>query len=264
MATFSLASSLSLLRSLVRQELVNRYRGTLLGWAWPLLMPLVLLAVYGFVFGTVFKARWPGQGEDQTLGFALYLLAGLLVHGLLAEALSGAPGLLVRHANFVRKVVFPLPVLPAVPLGVGLVHSSIGLVLLAVVGAIGGYGPHASMLAVPVVLVPFLAAVWGMALMLASLGAYLRDLQQISGVLVMVMLFVGPVFFPADMVPEGWGWLIALNPISWPVETVRKALFEGLWPSATGFAAYTIFASFVAGIGWVAFAKLRRGFADVL
>jgi len=264
MATFSLSSSLSLLRALVRQELVNRYRGTLLGWVWPLLMPLVLLAIYGFVFGKVFKARWPGQGDDQTLGFALYLLAGLMVHGLLAEALSGAPGLLVRHANFVRKVVFPLPVLPAVPLGVGLVHSGIGLLLLALVGAFGGYGPHPSALAVPAVLAPFLMAVWGMALALASLGAYLRDLQQISGVIVMVMLFVGPVFFPADMVPEGWGWLIALNPISWPVETVRKALFEGVWPSGAGFVAYTIFASVVAAAGWWSFAKLRRGFADVL
>ena len=264
MATFSVSSSLSLLRALVRQELVNRYRGTLLGWVWPLLMPLVLLAVYGFVFGTVFKARWPGQAADHTLGFALYLLAGLMVHGLLAEALSGAPGLLVRHANFVRKVVFPLPVLPAVPLGVGLVHSGIGLLLLAIVGALGGYGPHPSLLAVPFVLLPFLIAIWGMTLTMAALGAYLRDLQQVSGVLVMVMLFVGPVFFPADLVPDGWGWLIALNPISWPVETVRKAMFEGLWPSVAGIAAYTLFASVVAAIGWVAFAKLRRGFADVL
>jgi lipopolysaccharide transport system permease protein len=264
MASFSFGTSLSLWRALVRQELANRYRGTLLGWVWPLLMPLVLLGVYGFVFGTVFKSRWPGQAESESAGFALYLLAGLLVHGLLAEAVAGAPGVLLRQANFVRKVVFPLPVLPAVPLGVGLVHSAVGLALLTVVGGLLGHGPHASALALPLVLLPFLALIWGLALLLAALGVYLRDLQQVSGVLVMLMLFVGPVFFPASLVPEGWAWLLALNPISWPVETVRGALLEGHWPSPAGLAAYTLSASAVLGLGWLAFAKLRRGFADVL
>lgn len=264
MAKFTLSASLSLLRALVRQELSNRYRGTLLGWLWPLLMPLVMLAVYGFVFGTVFKARWPGQDATDATGFALYLLAGLMVHGLLAEAVSGAPGLLVRQPNFVRKVVFPLPVLPAVSVGVGLVHSAVALLLLTVIGALAGHGPHLSALAVPLVLLPFLMLVWGLALLLAALGVYLRDLQQVSGVLVMMMLFVGPVFFPASMVPDGWGWLIALNPISWPVESVRGALFEGRWPGVGDFLAYTLFASAVVAVGWIAFAKLRRGFADVL
>jgi len=264
MPHFTPRAGFSLWRALVRQELVNRYRGTLLGWAWPLLMPLVLLAVYGFVFGTVFKIRWPGQAEGHTAGFALFLLAGLTVHGLLAEAVSGAPGVLVRQANFVRKVVFPLPVLPAVPLGVGLVHSAIGLALLAVVAAFSGYGPHLSALSVPLVLLPFIVMVWGMALLLAALGVYLRDLQQMSGVLVMLMLFVGPVFFPASMVPERWAWLLAANPVTWPVESVRGALLEGHWPSVAGFATYTVFAALMLAVGWFAFAKLRRGFADVL
>jgi lipopolysaccharide transport system permease protein len=264
MATFTFRTSLMLWWALVRQELTNRYRGTVLGWVWPLALPLVLLGVYGFVFGAVFKTRWPGQETDHAGGFALYLLTGLMVHGLLAETLSGAPGLLVRHANFVRKVVFPLPVLPAVPLGVGIAHSAAGLVLLAVAAAIGGYGPHASALAVPVILLPFAAATWGLALILAALGAYLRDLQQISGVLVMLLLFVGPVFFPAHMVPEGWGWLLAINPISWPVEATRGALLEGIWPSPFGLLTYIGFAAAVLSIGWATFTTLRRGFADVL
>lgn len=264
MATFSPSASLALLRVLVRQDLANRYRGTLLGWAWPMLMPLVLLAVYGFVFGTVFRARWPGQVADEPLGFALYLLCGLLVHGILAEAVSGAPGLLLRQSNFVRKVVFPLPILPAVPLGVGLVHSAVGLGLLAIIAAIAGFGPHASALAVPLVLAPFLVAIWGLALLLAALGVYLRDLQQVSGVLVMVMLFVGPVFFPSSMVPDGWAWLLLLNPITWPVEAVRGALFEGLWPRPLSFLGYSAFAAALVALGWAVFAKLRRGFADVL
>ena len=100
-------------RTLVSQELAARYRGSLLGRAWPILLPLLMLAIYGFVFGVVFRSRWPGLAEDDHLGFTLNLFAGLLVHGMLAETVGEAPGLLLRHSNFVRKVVFPLPVLVA-------------------------------------------------------------------------------------------------------------------------------------------------------
>lgn len=264
MASFTLRSSIHLWHTLVAQDLRSRYRGTLLGWLWPLLNPLVLLLAYGFVFGAVFQARWPGQADDDHLPFALYLLCGLLVHGLLAETVSGAPGLLPRHANYVRKVVFPLPLLPAIPMGVGLVHSGIGLLLLVGVAAATGLGPHVSALATPFILAPLLVFVWGLGLLFAALGVYVRDLQQVSGVFVMLTLLVGPVFFPADRVPEGWGWLLQLNPIAWPVESVRQALLQGIWPSPLGWLGYSAAAVSMAGIGWMVFAKLRRGFADVL
>ncbi len=122
-------------RTLVAQELRSRYRGSLLGRAWPVLLPLLMLAIYGFVFGVVFRARWPGLAEDDHLGFTLNLFTGLLVHGLLAESVGQAPGLMQRYGNFVRKVVFPLQILPAVPLGVALVNLALGLAIL---------GPHYS------------------------------------------------------------------------------------------------------------------------
>lgn len=264
MARFPLLQSCQLWRTLVRQDLAARYRGTLLGRAWPVLMPLLLLGVYGFVFGAVFRARWPGLDEGDHLGFTLNLFAGLLLHGLMAESVGQAPGLMRQNSNFVRKVVFPLPVLVAVPLGTALVHASVGLALLALVNAVAGSGVHPTLLAVPLVLLPWVLLLYGLSLLLAALGVYLRDLAQLTGILVMLVLFTGTVFFPRAMVPAVLGPVVDLNPISWPVEALRDAMLHGRWPDPAGWTGYTAVALAVLALGWWAFAQLRRGFADVL
>jgi lipopolysaccharide transport system permease protein len=264
MAAPPFRQALHLWRTLVSQDLAARYRGTLLGRAWPVLMPLVMLAVYGFVFGTIFRARWPGLAEDDHLGFTLNLFAGLLLHGMMGETVAGAPDLLLRNSNFVRKVVFPLPVLVAVPLGTALVHAAAGLGLLVLVNAVFGTGLHASVLALPLVLAPYLAMLFGASLAFAALGLYIRDLSQIAGVLVMLVLFTGAVFFPRTMVPQAVAGLVDVNPLTWPVAAVRNALLLGQWPSMAAFAEYSLAACAVLALGWACFAKLRQGFADVL
>lgn len=263
MAQPALLQALRLWRTLVAQDLAAQYRGTLLGRAWPVLMPLVMLAVYGFVFGTVFRARWPGVAEGDHLGFGLTLFVGLLVHTILAETVGQAPGLLLRQSNFVRKVVFPLPVLVAVPLGTAVVHAGIGLLLL-VVNAVAGSGLHASVLSLPLILLPYLVMLYGLALLFAALGVYVRDLGQITGVLVVLALFTGAVFFPRDMVPPAFAGVVDFNPITWPVGALRGALLRGVWPSPLGLATYTAASLAVLGGGWWSFASLKRGFADVL
>lgn len=254
----------SLWRTLVAQDLAIRYRGSLLGRAWPMVLPLVMLAIYGFVFGAVFRARWPGLAEGDHLGFTLYLFTGLIIHGLLAESVGQAPGLIIRHANFVRKLVFPLPVLVAVPLGSALVHAAFGFLIVLVVNALFGSGLHPSALAVPLVLVPYLAMLLGLSLVFAAFGVYIRDLGQITGALVMLVLFTATVFFPRSMVPDAVAGVVDINPITWPVEAVRAALLVGEWPSAAGFLKYGAASLLVLALGWACFAKLRRGFADVL
>lgn len=249
---------------LVVQDVAARYRGTLLGRAWPVLMPLVMLAVYGFVFGAVFRARWPGLDDGDHLGFGLNLYAGLLVHAILAETVGQAPGLMLRHGNFVRKMVFPLPVLVAVPLGSALLHAGIGLLLIWLVAGFASSGWHASALAVPLVLLPYVAILYGFALMLSALGVYLRDLGQVVTVLVMVALFTGTVFFPQDMVPRALAGIVAWNPITFPVGAIRDALLHGHWPGTAALGAYMLAASAVLAAGLWMFAVLRRGFADLL
>lgn len=259
-----LPATVALWRTLVAQDLTVRYRGTLLGRAWPVLMPLVMLAVYGFVFGAVFRARWPGLAEGDHLGFTLNLFTGLLVHGLLAEAVGQAPGLMQRNSNFVRKMVFPLPVLVAVPLGAGLFHAMLGFALLAVISGLFAGGWHLAMLALPLVLLPYLVLLYGLALAFAALGVYVRDLTQIAGVLVMVALFTGAVFFPLDMVPAPLAGVVRFNPISWPIEAARNCLLHGAWPDPVALGSYALVAVAVFGGGWWMFSLLRRGFADLL
>lgn len=246
------------------QELAVRYRGTLLGRAWPFLMPLTMLAVYGFVFGTVFRARWPGLDQDDHLGFALNLFLGLLVHGLLAESVGQAPSLLQRNSNFVRKIVFPLPVLVAVPLGSALFHMLLGLLLVWLGNSIWGTGLFWQVLAVPFILAPYLAMLYGIALGLSALGVYLRDLSQIVTVLVTVTLFTGAVFFPRSMVPPALAGAVAVNPISWPTAALRDALLHGQWPAFWDLANYSLAAGSILFLGALLFRALRPGFADVL
>ena len=258
------AALFSLWRTLVAQDLAARYRGTLLGRAWPLLMPLLMLGLYGFVFGVVFKARWPGLAEGDHLGFTLNLFAGLLIHGLLAESVGQAPGLMQRHQNFVRKMVFPLPVLVAVPLGTALVHSLLGFGLLIIINGFFGEGWHLSVFAMPLVLAPYLVMLYGLTLVFAALGVYVRDLGQVTTILVMIVLFTGNVFFPLDMVPEQLRGVVHFNPISWPTEAMRNGILHGRWPDTWGIAAYCVAAGLVFAVGWRTFAVLRRGFADLL
>jgi len=258
------AEHLTLWRILVAQELSVRYRGTLLGIIWPLLMPVMMLAVYGFVFGAVFRARWPGLDEGDHLGFSLNLFIGLLVHGLLAEAVGSSPSLLQRNPNFVRKVVFPLPVLVAVPLGSALVHMLLGTLLVFAVNLFWGSGGYWSVLAFPAIVLPYLILLYGLALILAALGPYLRDLAQVVTVLVIVALFTGAVFYPRSMVPPLLAGAVNINPISWPTEALRLSMLHGQWPEPFALALYSVAALVIFLLGTLVFRALRPGFADVL
>ncbi len=254
----------SLWRTLVAQDLEVRYRGTLLGRLWPVLLPLLMLAMYGFVFGAVFRARWPGLAEGDHLGFVLNLFAGLLVHGVLAESVGQAPTLMQKNSNFVRKMVFPLPVLVAVPLGAALVHFAVGVVLLVLVAAIFHGTLHASALATPLIALPYVVMLFGLSLLICALGVYLRDLGQVTSVLIFMMLFTAPVFYPRDLVPSAVAGLVDFNPITWPVAAIRDAILHGHWPAPLGWLGYSAVAVVVFWLGLACFRILRRGFADLL
>ncbi len=260
----ALARNWHLWRTLTAQDMAARYRGTLLGRLWPVLLPMVMFATYAFVFGVIFRARWPGFAEGDMLGFSLNLFVGLLIHGLLGESLGQAPSLMQRNSNFVRKMVFPLPVLVAVPLGSAVIHGGIGLIIVCLLQSLFHGGPTLSMLSVPLILLPYLLMLFGLSLLVAALGVYFRDLAQIITVLVMMMLFTAPVFYPQEMAPAMLGKLLPLNPITWPVTTTRDAILHGQWPSLTGWLAYTFVSLVAAYVGAKVFAALKRGFADLI
>ena len=254
----------ALIRILTWRDISGRYRGSLMGSTWSLLTPLLMLAVFTFVFGVVAPSRWPGA-EDQGMGmFALRLLAGMVVHGLLAETLSRAATLVTGQPNYVTKVVFPLEALGWVNLLTALFHTVMALLVLILLNGVLGTGLSWPLLALPVILLPYALLLLGLVWLVAALGVYLRDLAQLIGPLVMMTMFLGPVFYPRQAMPAAAQPWLAINPITIPVEQTRRVLFEAQWPQWEVLAQYSLLAAAVYLFGLWAFTKLKKGFADVL
>ncbi len=259
----SLWRNKGLIRNLVHREVVGRYKGSMLGIFWSLVTPVFMLAVYTFVFSVVFKARWNAGSESKT-EFALVLFAGLLVFNLFAECINRAPGLVLANVNYVKKVVFPLEVLPWVAMGSALFHFAVSFgVWLAAYALLVGL-PHWTLILSPLVIAPFVLFVMGLSWALASLGVFLRDVGQIIGIAVQVLMFLTPIFYPASALPERFQTLMFLNPLTPPIEMIRDVMYWGKLPSLSLWLAGTVVSVAVALLGFVWFQKTRKGFADVL
>jgi lipopolysaccharide transport system permease protein len=253
----------SLLWQFARREIAGRYRGSLLGFGWAVLNPLLLLAIYTFVFSVVFRMRWDVP-VDNRLAFALIIYTGMIVHGFVAECMTRAPTLVVDNRNLVKRVVFPLHLLPWSVLLVAAFHYAVGLVLvLAAVLVTTGTLP-ATAIALPLLWVPQALLALGVAYAFAALGVYLRDLAQVAGFLSLALLFASPVFYPLSAVPEAWRFVVAMNPLAALIEATRAALLYGTWPDAATVAGLWVLGGAVAWLGFFWFQRTRRGFADVL
>lgn len=259
---------LNLALQLIRREIAGRYRGSVLGMLWSLLTPMFMLAVYTFVFGVVLRARWsvPNQtgAEHSTAEFAVILFSGLLAFQFFSEVVGGAPGLIVNNRNYVKKIVFPIQILPVVSVGAALFHAAISLlVLLAAVWFVLGGIPWTFVLA-PLVFAPLVVMALGLAWFLAAVGVYFRDIGQIVPLLLTASLFLSPIFFPRTALPEWLQPYLSLNPLAVPVEALRDVVLFGLQPDWTALGYYSLAAIAVALFGERFFQLTRRGFADVL
>lgn len=259
----SLWRNRALIRNLVHREVVGRYKGSMLGIVWSLATPIFMLAVYTFVFSVVFKARWSG-GSDSKTEFALLLFAGLLVFSLFAECVSRAPGLVLANVNYVKKVVFPLEVLPWVTLGSALFHFCVSLAVWLVAYAVLFGMPHWTVLLLPVVIAPFALFVIGLSWALASLGVYLRDVGQLIGVVVQMLMFLTPIFYPASALPPDFQAVMLFNPLTPPIEMIREVMYWGRLPSLETWLIGAALALVTSTLGFAWFQKTRKGFADVL
>lgn len=260
----SLLRNRQLIAQMTRREVTGRYKGSVLGLGWSFFNPVLMLAVYTFVFSVVFNARWGLGGEESKTQFAVVLFVGMIVHGLFAEVLNRAPGLILANVNYVKKVVFPLEILPVVSMGAALFHSlvSLGVFLIAFV-LLNGY-LHWTAALIPLVMLPLVILTLGLAWMLASLGVFLRDVGQTIGLVTTVMMFLAPVFYPVTVLPEEYRPWIMANPLTFIIEQAREVLIWGRLPDWFGLGIYTLVATVVAWAGFVWFQKTRKGFADVL
>jgi lipopolysaccharide transport system permease protein len=260
---FSFWRNRSLVLQMAKREIVGRYRGSFLGMLWSFVNPVLMLAVYTFVFSIVFQARWGDAGGDR-FEFALVLFAGLIVFNLFSECVTRAPGLILANVNYVKKVIFPLEILPWVSLCSALFHAAVNLAVLLISLVAVGHGVPATMLLLPIVVLPLLFLTVGASWLLASIGVFVRDVGQFVGMLMTVLMFMSPIFYPLSALPESVrGWLF-LNPLTFIIEQARDVIIWGKLPDWGGLALYTLFAMVVAWAGLVWFQKTRKGFADVL
>lgn len=261
----SLWRNRQLIVQMTKREVIGRYKGSAMGLAWSFLNPVFMLAVYTIVFSEIFKSRWGGVGADESkTQFAVVIFVGMIVLSLFSEIINRAPGLILANVNYVKKVVFPIEILPVIATGAALFHSIVSLgVLLAAFVVFNGY-LHWTVIFIPLVLAPLVILIMGLAWMLAALGVYMRDIGQAIGPLTTVLMFLSPVFYPLTAVPERFRAFILLNPLTFIIEQAREVLVWGHIPNWSGLGIYAIAATIVAWLGYAWFQKTRKGFADVL
>jgi ABC-type polysaccharide/polyol phosphate export systems, permease component len=257
------AAHARLILDLVRRDVAGRYRGAMGGKLWAFLTPLLMLAVYSFVFGYIFQARWTAA-ETGNVSFPIVLFVGLIFANFFTECLNRAPGLVVSNPNYVKKVVFPLEVLPWVAVGTSLFHACVGVSVLLLAMVVTGTHVPATALLLPLVFVLFVPLVAGLTWFLAAMGVYFRDLLQFVTVLSTALVFLAPIFYPRTMLPEAYRWVLLLNPLSFIVESAHNLVLWGRLPDWRLVLAYLAGSLVIAWLGWMSFQLTRKGFADVI
>ena len=260
----SLWRNRELTRALIKREVIGRYRGSFMGILWSFFNPLFMLGVYTFVFSVVFKARWGGSGGGSKTEFALVLFAGLMVFNVFSECVSRAPGLILANANYVKKVVFPLEILPWVSLGAALFHGAISLLVWLIAYAVFFGVPCVTALYLPLIIIPLAWLAMGFLWFLASLGVFLRDISQFIGLAITVLMFFSPIFYPVSALPAVYRPLIYVSPLTRIIEMTRDALFWGKAPVFTDLIVCWLVTMLMAWLGFAWFQKTRKGFADVI
>jgi lipopolysaccharide transport system permease protein len=254
-----------IIAQMTRREVAARYKGSALGLMWSLFNPILMLIVYTFVFSEIFKARWGGAGgDDSKTQFAVVLFVGIIVLNLFCDVINRAPTLIIANANFVKKVIFPVEVLSLVTVFAALFNSLINIaVLLVALLVFNGNIPWTAIF-IPLVILPLVTLMLGMSWFLASLGVFIRDVGQTVTIVTTVLMFLSPVFYPLDAVPERFRQFILLNPLTFIIEQSRAVLIWGSLPDWKGLLMYFAASAVVAFVGYVWFQKTRKGFADVL
>lgn len=249
-----------LLGQLVKRDVLLRYRGAYFGLLWVFLNPLLMLGIFVFVFGHIFQARWPAQYGG--IPFAINLYCGLIAFNIFGEAVSKSPAAVRSQPNYVKKVIFPVAILPVVPLGAALVQGGFNFLIL--VAALLWTGHFSGQVVLyPLLLLPLLLCALGASWFLAAWGVFIKDMTQVVPLFVQILFFLSPVLYTASMAPEAVRPLYEFNPLGAVIEACRAVVAGSpvewaSWGASLG-------AGLVAALlGWVFFEHSRDEFADVL
>lgn len=253
----------SLTLELAKRDVLGRYRGASFGLLWSLISPFLLLCVYTFSFGTVMGGRWP-QIEAGKAHYSIILFAGMIVHGFLAECINRAPVLIVGNPNFVKRVIFPLDILPWPMILSALFHMLMNLIVFTLLRLIMDHAFSWTVVLLPFVVFPLIVLALGISWFLASAGVFMRDISQVTGVLTMALLFLSSAMMPLKSVPDSYRWIFQMNPLTFIIDQAREVMLWGQMPNWLGLGIYLLVALVIAYLGHAWFMATRRGFADVL
>lgn len=260
----SLHSHRRLINQFAWRDVVARYKGSYLGLFWSFAVPLVMLVVYGFVFSVVFKAKWGTSADESKLTFALTLFCGLLAFNIFAEVVGRAPVLVIANPGYVKKVVFPLEILPVAALGTALFNAAIWLVILIPAWAIAEHTISSTIWMLPLALFPLCLLSVGLAWFIASLGVFIRDIAHPVGIFVQVMLFMSGVFYAIAALPATYQKILLLNPLVTILDNVRRT---ALWSEPIhwrSWAIATVGSLILMQLGYAWFMRTKKAFADVI
>lgn len=256
----------SLINRMANREISARYRDSLLGVAWAIITPLAMLGVYTFVFAVIMKRPWSTSDSEvgDTGAFAARVFLGLILFQLFAALMTQTPGLLKQHRSLVKKSVFPLEALVVIRLRVALFDFAAGLLVFLALGWIIGGGMTWGVLLAPLAALPIALLGLGVGWLLAGLGAYLKDLAPLAATAATLIMFMSAVFYPIDIVPDRWSWVIAFNPVAAAIDTARGLAFEPFRFDVARYGLVLVGSWLAAAFGLAVFRRVRWGFADVL
>jgi lipopolysaccharide transport system permease protein len=253
-----------MIRQLTWREVVGRYKGSFVGLGWSFLQPLMMLGVYTYVFSVIFKARWGVESGESNAAFALALFMGLITFGVFSEVANSAPSLVLGNSNYVKKVVFPLEILPLVRLFSALINALFSLGALFVGILIIDHSIHLTAFLLPLIWLPMMMFTLGCGYFLASLGVFVRDMGTVIGVLTTMLFFLTPIFYPISAVPQQFHILYRINPIALFVEDSRRVVLWGLYPDWPWYFCCAALSGALMVVGFLWFMKSKKAFADVL
>lgn len=253
----------TLVVQMARRDVIGRYRGSFAGLFWSFFNPLLMLVIYTFVFGVIFKSRWNAQVSGH-FQYAIVLFAGLNINTLFAECANRATTLIIENTNFVKRVVFPLETLAWSAVGSALFHLLVSTLVLLLMSLLVNWRIPWTFALFPIVVCCFLPFVVGLSWLLASLGVFLRDLKQVVGIITTALMFFAPILYPKEMVPPRYWVLMDLNPLTVIAEASQDVLVWGRQPHWDALAAYALVSCLFAWATFAWFERTRKGFADVV
>lgn len=253
-----------LLKQLTLRNIQTRYRGSFMGLLWLIITPLIMLTVYTFIFSVVFQVRWGTDFADSTIAFALILYCGLTVFNIFSESINSSVDVIIANANYVKKVIFPLEILP-----VSMVLTACCLGMISIMILLVGVGIFLNNFSIliflfPLIFLPLLLLCSGIAFFVASLGVFIRDLRHIVGLAIQILFFMTPIFYNIEMVPENLRNILLINPLSHIVSFARNILIYNNPPNWILYSFVSILSLFIFQFGYAWFMKTKRGFADVI